>query len=127
MAFSKLVADNPDVIITPFARVLFDTTRTLSSALEFLQKLKEKLPDCHICAIGEQASFRPERTLSYPFVNSVVRFSAELTVKDLCLALQQGKKVDEVVGVLTKTNFQKRLNDKLWLRKLDSLANFSLV
>lgn len=118
---NRILSFSPDIIITCFSRVLFDGTRCLPSALSLLKNIKEKNPGIHICAIGEQATFRPERTIEYSFIDSLIRFTPERVAFSLCMGLKRGENIENIKGVLTKTNIQEQLQNKLWYDHLDSL------
>ena len=104
----------PDIIITCFSRVLFDGVRCLKSSLDFLENLKKSLPKTYICAIGEQATFRPERCLSYQFIDAVVRYTPEIPAVMLCEALKNNDAVENIKGVITERNKAVKLNDLQW-------------
>lgn len=118
---SEILSFGPDIIITCFSRVLFDGARCLPNALSLLRKIKEKSPIIHICAIGEQATFRPERTLEYPFIDSVIRFTPERAAFHLCMCYKEKKDIESIKGVLTRKNIQKRVHDSMWYDHLNSL------
>lgn len=119
--FQQILAFNPDIIITPFSRVLFDGTRCLKMSLDFFSKVKNKLPKTLFCAIGEQATFRTQRTLDYHFVDFAIRFSPEITAKNLCVAIQNKEDIENICGVFTKNNVTKKILDPTWINKMTSL------
>ncbi len=116
----------PSVIITCFSRVLFDGVRCLKSSLDFLENLKISLPNTHICAVGEQATFRPERCLSYPYIDSIVRYTPEIPAVMLCDALKNNKSIDNIKGVITPKNITEKLNDLQWYYRLKSLDELGI-
>ena len=116
----------PDIIITCFSRVLFDGVRCLKSSLDFLENLKKSLPKTYICAIGEQATFRPERCLSYQFIDAVVRYTPEIPAVMLCEALKNNDAVENIKGVITERNKTVKLNDLQWYHRLKSLDELGI-
>ena len=117
----KIIEFFPDIVITCFSRVLFDGVRCLKSSLDFLESLKTNLPDIYICAVGEQATFRPERCLTYTFIDSIIRYTPEIPAVLLCEALQNNVAVENIRGVITRNNLSIRLNDLQWFYRLKSL------
>lgn len=78
------------------------TGTMISNGLEMCAKVRERYPDLPIVWGGTHPSIAPEQTCEHPLVDIVVSGQGEATFMDLVEALEEGRPLEEVPGVLFK-------------------------
>jgi anaerobic magnesium-protoporphyrin IX monomethyl ester cyclase len=79
------------VTFSPSVVGISTTTLTFKNALRVAKVVKQYLPQCLVCLGGPHVSVNYHETLSYPFVDLVVRGEGEITFLELCRAIARGE------------------------------------
>jgi len=99
-AISASARFKPDLVIINFS------TLTYKSDAEFVMRLKKKLPNAHLVAIGVHVTTLPKKVLRETRLDSVVRGEPEITVLKLATALKNKKLLDNIRGLSYKKDGQ---------------------
>ncbi|MEM5814265.1 MAG: radical SAM protein, partial [Candidatus Aenigmatarchaeota archaeon] len=85
--------------------IVIDTsTPSIINDMQVADALKEALPNAHITLVGTHPTALPEETLNKCKADSACRGEYDYTVRDLALALQDGKPLKNVDGLSFKEN-----------------------
>ncbi len=78
------------------------TGTMISNGLEMCAKVRERFPNLPIVWGGTHPSIAPEQTCEHPLIDIVVSGQGEATFMDLVEALEEGRPLEEVPGILFK-------------------------
>lgn len=89
---------------------------------EFAETLKSRFQDKPIVLGGTHVSALPQEAIKNPFVDYVVAGEGEVTLAELCGALEQGKNIENIWGVYSRsTNGTVRFGGPREMSKVDSM------
>ncbi len=83
----------PDLAIINFS------TLTYEGDQEFVRRLRKKLPQAHLAAIGVHVTSLPEKTLQDGVLDSIIRGEPEMTSLDLMQTIQKKAKLNHILGL----------------------------
>ena len=99
-------------------------TFTLIDAIETAEAVKRVSQDIHVCLGGPHVNIYPEETLEIPEVDSLVMGEGEVVFSELVRCLDEGRSLEEVVGVAFKRNGKAVVTGRRpFIRDLDALPH----
>jgi len=109
--------------------IVIDTsTPSMVNDMQVADALKEALPDAHITLVGTHPTALPEEVLNGCKADSVCRGEYDHTVRDLAIALKEGKPLKTVDGLNFKEGKKITANQKReYIKNLDELPFVSEV
>jgi anaerobic magnesium-protoporphyrin IX monomethyl ester cyclase len=110
-----IAKEAPDIVgVTCITDYLIDAVMVAKTA-------KKVNPAALVMFGGHHVNLFPIETIRLPYVDIAVMGDGELVVKEILDRLSDNKSIDELNGVLTKTNFDKRTPQRIVLESLDAL------
>ena len=107
---------NPDIIFIETA------TPTYNFDIEFVGKIKEKIPEVKILMAGSHVTMFPEKCIEESKVDVVIKGEQDMVTLNVASALRDGKSLNEIKGICFREN--KRIinsENAVLINDLDSL------
>lgn len=92
----EAVKENPDFV------GVSTQTHNLVDVKRVVRRVRERMPDVHICLGGAHCWNYPEKAIAWSEVNSVVRGDGEQALPQWLDALEKGEGLDQVAGIYWK-------------------------
>jgi radical SAM superfamily enzyme YgiQ (UPF0313 family) len=90
-------------------------------ALKTAQTIKKFHPHCKIVLGGHHPTIFPEKVLTYPGVDFVMRGEGETSMALLCKALKNGSDLEQVPGIAFKKGHDVHISNPSWITDFNSL------